>query len=120
MSTPGDRRGFAWEQTERLMPVADLIPTYKKIRGSVNAGVPIILTDDGARVAVVMGWDLWTLQNERYLSAAALSWACWRTGKFDAGAFGWDVLGLLRPPMMDRLHPTVQPGEDGSPDVPVR
>ncbi|MFF1531380.1 hypothetical protein [Cellulomonas sp. NPDC058312] len=42
MSPLGDgRRRFAWEQTERVMPVAGAIPKYKKIRSGVNAGVPM-------------------------------------------------------------------------------
>lgn len=117
MSASGDRRrGFWWEATERVMPVAGVIPKYKKIRSSVEAGLPVVLTDGGTRIAVVVGWDLWTLQHERYLYAAAMSWAFWRSGRFDAAGFGWEVLAYLRPPMQERLHPTVQLGEDDEPD----
>lgn len=117
MSAPGHRpRGFSWEQTERVMPVAGVIPKYKKIHSSVEAGLPVVLTDGGTRIAVIVGWDVWTLQHERYLYAAAMSWAFWRTGRFDAAVFGWEVLAYLRPPMQERLHPTVQPGENGGPD----
>ncbi len=117
MSAFGDgRRRFSWEQTEHVLPVAGVIPKYKKIRGDVNAGLPVVLTDGGTRIAVIVGWDLWTLQHERYLYAAAMSWAFWRNGRFDAAGFGWEVLAYLRPPMQERLHPTVQIGEDGGPD----
>jgi hypothetical protein len=74
MSGAAERpRGFAWEQTERLLPVAEVIPRYKKLRGGVDAGIPVVLTDGGTRIAVIVGWDLWSLQHERYLHAAALS-----------------------------------------------
>jgi antitoxin (DNA-binding transcriptional repressor) of toxin-antitoxin stability system len=117
MTAFGDRRRrFAWEATERVVPVADVVPKYKKIRADVNAGTPVVLTDGGTRIAVIVGWDLWTLQHERYLYAAAMSWAFWRNGRFDAAGFGWEVLAYLRPPMQERLHPTVQLGEDGGPD----
>lgn len=117
MTVFSDRpRGFPREESERLIPVAGVIPKYKKIRSGVNAGVPIVLTDGGTRIAVIVGWDLWTLQHEHYLSAAAMSWAFWRSGRFDAAGFGWEVLRYLRPPVQEPMHPTVQPGEDGGPD----
>jgi hypothetical protein len=117
MSGPAEQpRGFAWEQTERVVPVAGVIPKYEKIQSDVDAGIPVVLTDGGTRIAVIAGWDLWSLQHERYLHAAAMSWAFWRTGRFDAAGFGWEVLTYLRPPTQARLHPTVQLGEDGGPD----
>lgn len=117
MSAFGDRRRrFACEEVERVVPVADVIPKCKKVRADVNAGIPVVMTDGGTRIAVIVAWDMWTLQYERYLNAAALSWAHWRTGRFDAAAFGRDVLGRLRPPMQEPLHPIVHSGEDGGPD----
>lgn len=121
MSTSAGRpRGFAWEQTERLMPVVDVVPHFDVLEGDLSAGIPVVLTDGAMRVAVIVAWDLWGLQHERYLRAAALSWAHWRSGRFDATGFGWDVLEYLRPPMQERLHPTVHPGEDGGPVAPDR
>jgi antitoxin (DNA-binding transcriptional repressor) of toxin-antitoxin stability system len=105
-----------WDHIERLEPVADVIPHYDEFVPDLSAGTPIVLTDGGTRVAVIIAWDMWTLQRERYLNAAALSWAHWRSGRFDAAAFVWDVLDLLRPPMQEPLHPIVGPGEDGGPD----
>lgn len=121
MTKPPKRlRGSVWDHLERLEPVAEVVPHYDELVPDLNAGTPVVLTDGGTRKAVIVAWDVWTLQHERYLNAAALSWAHWRTGRFDAAAFGWDVLGLLRPPMQEPLHPIVHPGEDGGPDERLR
>lgn len=114
---PERLRGSVWDHLERLEPVAEVVPRYDELVADLGAGTPVVLTDGGTRVAVIVAWDMWTLQHERYLNAAALSWAHWRTGRFDAAGFGWDVLGLLRPPMQEPLHPIVHPGEDGGPDA---
>jgi hypothetical protein len=117
MSESGDRRrGFVWEQPEQVLPMASLIPKYRKIPASVEIGRPVVLTEGGARIAVIGGWDLWTLQHERYLYLAAMSWSLWRNGRFDAAAFGWEALRYLRPPMMEPFHPIAQPGDAGGPD----
>lgn len=108
--------GSVWDHLERLEPVAEVVPHYDELVPDMNAGTPVVLTDGGTRIAVIVVWDVWTLQHERYLDAAARSWAHWRTGRFDAAAFGWDVLRLLRPPTQQPLHPIVHPGEDGGPD----
>lgn len=108
--------GSVWQHIERVLPVAEVVPNYDDLASGLNAGTPVVLTDGGTRIAVISAWDLWTLQHERYLYAAALSWAHWRTGRFDAAGFGWDVLQYLRPPMQEPLHPIVHPGEDGGPD----
>lgn len=117
MTRPSERpHRSVWDHLERLEPVVEVVPRYGEIEPDLNAGTPVVLTHGGTRVAVIVAWDLWTVQRERHLNAAALSWAHWRTGRFDAEAFGWDVLGLLRPPMQKPLHPTMHPGEDGGPD----
>lgn len=108
--------GSVWDHIERLEPVAEVVPHYDELLPDLNAGTPVVLTDGGTRIAVLVAWDMWTLQHERYLNAAALSWAHWRSGRFDAAGFGWDVLGLLRPPMQEPLHLIVRRGEDGGPD----
>lgn len=114
---PAERlRWSVWEHLGRLAPVVDVVPHYDELVPGLNAGSPIVLTDGGTHIAVIVAWDTWTLQHERYLNAAALSWAHWRTGRSDAAAFGWDVISLLPPPMQQPLHPIVHPGEDGGPD----
>lgn len=99
MTGPAERLpGSVWAHLERLDPVVDVVPHYDELVPDLNAGTPIVLTDGGTRIAVIVACDMWTLHHERHLNAAALSWAHWRTGRFDAAAFGWDVVGLLRPP----------------------
>jgi antitoxin (DNA-binding transcriptional repressor) of toxin-antitoxin stability system len=117
MSGSAERpHGSVWEHIERVLPVAEIVPHYDELASDLKAGTPVVLTDGGTRIAVIVAWDLWTLQRERYLRAAALSWEHWRSGRFDAAGFGWDVLRYLRPPMQEPLHPIVHPGEDGGPD----
>lgn len=117
MTRPTERlRGSVWDHLDRVEPVAEVVPHYDELVPDLNTGTPVVLTDGGTRIAVIVAWDMWTLQHERYLYAAAMSRAFWRSGRFEAAGFGWSVLEYLRPPMQEPLHPTVQPGEDGGPD----
>ena len=65
-------RGTGCDHLERLEPVAEVVPHYDELVPDLNAGTPIVLTDGGTRIAVIVAWERWTLQHERYLNAAAL------------------------------------------------
>jgi hypothetical protein len=52
-------RGSVWDHLERLEPVAEVVPHYDEIVPDLNAGTPVVLTDGGTRVAVIVAWDMW-------------------------------------------------------------
>jgi hypothetical protein len=100
---------------ERLLPAFEVIEEFEDLRTSLTTWTPVVLTENGQRVAVIVAWDWWSLQHERYLHAAALYWAHWHTGQFDARGFGWDILRYLRPPMQEPMHPSASPVDGEGP-----
>ncbi|WP_282944501.1 hypothetical protein [Cellulomonas endometrii] len=102
---PDPTRILGWESDEHVLPADRVLTQYALIARDLTVWRPVVLTDADARVAVIVAWNWWATQHERYVSAAASCWAHWRTGQFDSAGFAQDVLCGLRPPM----HPTVHP-----------
>lgn len=108
MSEPDDQhKPGAWDAPIHVAQVKTVIPRYAELE--IDRWTPVVLVQDGRRVAVVVGWDWWTVQHERYLHAAAVGWAHWRGGKFDAQGFGWSVLPYLSSPQDPPVHPAPLP-----------
>ncbi|MFF1531379.1 hypothetical protein [Cellulomonas sp. NPDC058312] len=97
----------SWDAPDQVVPVQMVIPQYAELE--IDRWSPVILVQDGRRLAIIVGWDWWTVQQERYLHAAAVGWAHWRGGKFDAQGFGWRVMPFLSSPQDPPVHPEPPP-----------
>jgi len=73
------------------VPVQLASETLPKLVEIARPDGPVVLTQDGQRVAVLVAWDQWALLQERDLHVLAASWAAWRDGTLDAVALGQEI-----------------------------
>jgi len=82
------------ERPQVVVTEEELAASFDDLLDLAIAGTDVIITRDGLRVAVMVGWGWYARQRERLARVSAAHWAAWRTGRFDTAAYGAEVAGL--------------------------
>lgn len=72
----------------------------------------VALTENGVRVAAIVGWGWWTSDQHRRTSLEGAYWGHWHSGELAAAAYGWDVLRVLEPQSARKWPVVAQEGDD--------